>query len=89
MDYVERGHMFFAKPPKYMCTECFRIFSKRSDNDGRTERCPCGNDLLVPLDPEIPIPRKKANKRKWKEFFKRNFPSTLAEVYFLKFKSKE
>lgn len=87
MDYVERGHMMGAKPPKYMCTECFRIFSKRYQNDGITKRCACGNEELVQLDPEIPIPRRKANKRKWKEFFNRNFMSRQAKLYFLRFKS--
>ena len=87
MDYVERGHMMGAKPPKHMCIECFRIFSIRNEDGGRTEKCTCGNKELVRLDPSVPVPRRKANKRTWKEFFKRNFMSKQAELHFLKFKS--
>ncbi len=85
-DYVERGHMIGARPPKYMCTECFSVFAKRSEGEGHTERCTCGNDDLVRLNPEIPIPRKKANNRSWWEFFKGNFMSVKANVYYTKFK---
>jgi len=88
IDYVERGHMMGAKPPKYMCTECFNIFSKRSEGDGQTQKCKCGNEELVPLDPCIPIPRKKAkNDKKWLEFFTKNFMSTKANLYYQKFKN--
>lgn len=91
IDYVERGHMLGAKPPKHMCTSCFRIFSKRyegkwREGGGSTQRCTCGNEELVRLDPSIPIPRRKANSKKWKEFFDRNFLSAKAKVYYQRFK---
>jgi len=80
----------FHSSPKYMCTNCFRIFSKRSDgnNDdyGYTQRCICGSDKLVPLDREVPIPRKRASNKKWLEFFKKNFMSWKANAYYKRFK---
>jgi hypothetical protein len=57
-------------PPKHMCTNCFRIFSKRYSIDSCTQRCTCGSDELVRLDREVPIPRKKAGNKKWEEFFR-------------------
>ena len=83
-DYIERNHM---QLPKYMCTKCFNIFSKRSEGDGQTQKCKCGNEELVQLDPCIPIPRRKAkNNKKWLEFFKGNFMSPKANLYYQKFK---
>lgn len=89
IDYIERGHMMGARPPKYMCTSCFRIFSKRREGNGETQRCICGNEILVHLDPEVPIPRKKANNSKWKKFFNSNFLSAEAKMYYQRFKIKE
>jgi len=66
-----------------MCTNCFRIFSKRfSIKNGHTERCTCGNDELIRLDREVPIPRKKASNKKWEEFFRKNYLSR----YYKRFK---
>ena len=88
MDYIDRGHHIFgAKSPKYMCTNCFRIFSKRDEGDSATQRCICGNRDLVCLDPRVPIPRRKASSKKWKEFFDRNFLSNKAKLYYQVFKT--
>ena len=66
-------------PPKFICANCFRIFSRRyegTDCDyGYTQRCTCGNDELIRLDKEVPIPRKKAGNKKWEEFFRGNYLS--------------
>jgi len=43
----------YNRIPKYMSLSCFRIFSKRYENNGATQRCTCGNDALKRLDPEI------------------------------------
>lgn len=92
LDYIERNHMMDARPPKFMCTECFTIFAKRYEkthsNEGLTQKCICGNGDLVALKPEVPIPRKKANNRKWWEFFKSNFMSAKANVYYEGFRRK-
>ena len=82
----------YPRPPKHMCLSCFRIFSKRYEGDGvelygTTQRCTCGYDILKRLDPNVPIPRKKANNRKWWEFFKKQFwMMSTAEVYYKRFK---
>lgn len=85
LDYVERGHMPGAKL-KYMCTRCFRVFAKRVEGDGITERCTCGNDVLVRLDPEVPIPKKKASNATWRKFFEKNFMSAQSATYYKEFK---
>jgi len=84
--------MLTLSQPKYMCTNCFKIFSKRYERDkyeGQTQRCICGNDKLVRLNREVPIPRKKASNKKWLEFFKKNFMSWDANVYYKKFKESK
>lgn len=88
LDYIERGHCMFPypKPPKYMCVDCFRIFSKRRKGKGETQRCTCGAKELARLDPTVPIPKRKANNKEWKEFFNRNFLSVKAKLYYQIFK---
>jgi len=77
----------YPRPPKYMWLSCFRIFSKRYENYGTTQRCTCGNEELKRLDPNVPIPRKKANNRRWEEFFRKQFwMAYTAEVYYKRFK---
>jgi len=82
----------YPRPPKYMCLSCFRIFSKRYQSDGvepygATKRCTCGNEELKRLDPNVPIPRKKANNRKWWEFFRKQFWMTMtARTYYKRFR---
>lgn len=83
----------YPRPPKYMCLSCFRIFSKRYKDDGAkpygaTKRCTCGNEELKCLDPNIPIPRKRASDQKWREFFKRQpwSTATAGRIYYERFK---
>lgn len=83
--YIERNHRVGAKPPKCMCTKCFRIFAKRSKSGGRTERCTCGNEDLVNLDPKISVPKKNAGHAHWLKFFKGNY---MLGLYYGKFRPR-
>jgi hypothetical protein len=79
------------RSPKYMCLSCFRIFSKRYENYGITERCICGNKELTRLDPKVSIPRKRASNQKWRKFFRDQFwliglGDGLGKVYYKRFK---
>jgi len=80
--------------PKYMCLSCFRIFSKRYQGNGvnpygATKRCTCGNEELKRLDPDVPIPRRIANNKKWWEFFRNQFWMTMtAKTYYERFKEQ-
>jgi len=78
MKYVD-----ILSPPKFICTNCFRIFSRRyeGNNPGYTQRCTCGNDVLIRLDKEVPIPRKNAGNKKWEEFFRRNYLSRYYKIF--------
>jgi len=58
-------HRWWSKPWRIICKDC------NHSQKGHMMKCSkCGSENVMSLNPSVRVPRKNANKRKWKNFIK-------------------
>jgi len=74
-DWIYREeHRWGGKTWRFICKSC------NHSQKGPMGKCTnCGSEDVVSLTPDTRVPRKKANKRKWKNFIK-NFVNNRQKI---------